>query len=276
MRHFLLIKEITANISSLFDLLQDISKHDPSEFKELFQRIIEKMDEYEVKIEVLNNNLTKEKSQNVSIFNELESIKNEITILKNNNNKINSEIYNLNDEIYYMDKKLIEINQYARRESIIISGIPDNVKHDKLEETVLFILRSIGLVSIASYNISACHRLMKKTNDRHPAQTIIRFTNRKIVNFCLENRIRLFEQRNFLKMNLRFFESLCTENKQVYDKCFDLKKYGLITDFYIRNGFVKIVKDGNRIIKIHHPDDLNYYFKNYYESNDLYNLSSSL
>ena len=210
------------------------------------------------------------------INNDLQSIKNEINFLKNNNKKINYEIDNLNEEIYYMDRKIIENNQYARRESIIISGIPDNVKQNKLEETVLHILHSIGLTSLTSYNISACHRLMKKSNDRHPAQTIIRFTNRKIVNFCLENRNRLFDQRNFLKMNLRFFESLCAENKKVYDDCFNLKKYGLITDFYIRNGFVKVVKDGNRIIKIQHPDDLYFYFKDYYESNDLYNLSNFL
>ena len=34
-------------------------------------------------------------------------------------------------------------------------------------------------------------------------------------------------------MNLRFYESLCNENKNAYNDCFDLKKYGLITDYYI-------------------------------------------
>ena len=76
-----------------------------------------------------------------------------------------------------MDCKIIENNQYARRESVIISGIPDNINQNQLEENVLHILRSIGMPTLSSYNITACHRLMKKTNDRYPAQTIVRFTN---------------------------------------------------------------------------------------------------
>ena len=170
-----------------------------------------------------------------------------------------------------MDCKIIENNQYARRESVIISGIPDNIQQNQLEENVLHILRSIGMPTLSSYNIEACHRLMKKPNDRYPAQTIVRFTNRKIVSFCLENRNRLQEQRGYLKMNLRFYESLCISNKKVYNECFNLKKYGVITDFFIRNGFVKIVRDGKRTVKIQHPDDLYFYFKEYYECEDLYN-----
>ena len=64
--------------------------------------------------------------------------------------------------MYYMDCKIIENNQYARRESLVISGIPDNVDQNHLEEKVLLISRTIGLSHISSYNISACHRLMKK------------------------------------------------------------------------------------------------------------------
>ena len=264
--------KITANVSSLFDStcgshLESSEITQTQNTKELFLRILEKLDEYENKIEVLNDNFIKEKTENLMM-------KNEINNLKIDNNKLNSELTNLNEEIYYIDCKVIENNQYARRESVIISGIPEYIDQNNLEENVLHILRSIGLTSLSSYNISACHRLMKKNKDRHPAQTIVRFTNRKIVNYCLNNRDKLFQQRNYLKMNLRFYESLCASNKKVYDKCFDLKKYGLITDFYIRNGFVKIVKNDNRIIKIQHPDDLYFYFKEYYECNDLYEVSS--
>ena len=173
--------------------------------------------------------------------------------------------------MYYMDCKIIENNQYARRESLVISGIPDNVTQKELEEKVLFILRSIGLTWISSYNISACHRLFKKKNDTFPAKTIVRFTNRKMVHFCLSNRDRLDECKSYLKMNLRFYESLCDSNKKNYDKCFDLKKYGHIEEFYIRNGFVKIIrKTGDKPIKLQHPDDLRYYFQDYYDCNDLY------
>ena len=170
-----------------------------------------------------------------------------------------------------MDCRIIENNQYARRESIIISGIPDKINQNNLEKNVLNILRSIGLTSLSSYNISACHRLMKKGNDQFPAQTIVRFTNRKIVNFCLNNRERLLELRQYLNMNLRFYESLCDANKKVYNECSELKKYGIIENFYLRNGFVKVVKNGERYpIKIHHPEDLQYNFPDFYAYDKLY------
>ena len=72
-------------------------------------------------------------------------------------------------------------------------------------------------------------------------------------------------------MNLRFYESLCDSNKKVYNKCYDLKKYGIIEDFYLRNGFVKVVKKDDRYpMKIHHPEDLNYYFPDFYDYDKLY------
>ena len=165
-----------------------------------------------------------------------------------------------------MDCRIIENNQYARRESVIISGIPDYISQNNLEDKVLHILRSIGLTTLTSYNISACHRLMKKKKDKYPAQTIVRFTNRKIVNYCLDNRNRLLELKDELKLNLRFYESLCASNKKVYNECFNLQRYGLIVDFYTRNGFVKIIrKKGDSPLKIKHPDDLHYYFKDYFD-----------
>ena len=230
----------SVDLSSLFDSTHEISKNDYVEnnnIRELFRRILVKMDIYDDKLESLIDLIDKENS---SIKKELEKTRSELDNIKNANNKINKEIYNINEELYYMDCKIIENNQYARRESLVISGIPDNVTQNDLEERVLFILRSIGLTSITSYNISACHRLMKKNNDKYPAQTIVRFTNRKVVHFCLNNRDRLVECKNYLKMNLRFYESLCESNKKIYNKCFDLKKYGLIEEYYIRNDLLKL------------------------------------
>ena len=269
----------SVDVSSMFDSTHDISLKEHFEhlnYSEInantfFITVLEKLEDYENKILNLQDFLVKQTSENTAIKIDIKNILNQITYLNHNNKQLNTEIDNLYDEIYYMDCRVIENNQYARRESVIISGIPDNIEQRHLEENVLVILRSIGLSSLSSYHISACHRLAKKKNDRYPAQTIVRFTNRKIVHLCLENRNRLLELKNHLKMNLRIYESLCNSNKKVYNECFDLKKYGLITDYFIRNGFVKIIKNGdNRTIKIKHPDDLHYYFEDYYKCNELY------
>ena len=244
------LSEKLINVSSLFDSTHDISviehlsTEDNPSLKDLLISILEKMEEYENKINCLNDIIIKDQSENMSVKNNSKILEKDIANLKKDNKILNTEIKNLNEEMYYIDSKIIENNQYARKESLIISGIPDNISHNEQEDKVIHILRSIGLTSLSSYNIYACHRLEKKNNFKYPAQTIVRFLNRKIVNYCLQHRDRLSEQKNFLRMNLRFFESLCDSNKKVYDECYNLKKHGVITDFYIRNGFVKIIKDG--------------------------------
>ena len=173
--------------------------------------------------------------------------------------------------IFDLDCRIIQNEQYSRRESVIISGIPDNISHNDLEPTVIRTLKAIGLKNISSYEITACHHLYKKRNDKFPAKTIIRFTNRKAVEFCLKHRDRLIEIKNDLKMNLRFYESLCNANQEVVRECFKLKKYGQINNYYIQTGFVKIInKVGDRPLKIYHPDiyhpDILYnHFINFYD-----------
>ena len=58
-------------------------------------------------------------------------------------------------------------------------------------------------------------------------------------------------------MNLWFYENLCEANEMVVHSCRKLKQSGRIHEYYIRNGFVKIIiEEGNRSKKIHHPHDL--------------------
>ena len=143
------------------------------------------------------------------------------------------DICNLENELFNIDVRIIESEQYSHRENIIISGIPDMIKQDGLERKVLEILQTIGLL-ISSYEIAACHRLRKPRNSQYPAQTIICFTNRKAVDFCLENRNRLLNSRQKINMNLRFYKNLCTANETVIQSCNKLRQSGRIHDFYIR------------------------------------------
>ena len=65
---------------------------------------------------------------------------------------------------------------------------------------------------------------------------------------------------------------VCESNEKVVNECVKLKRCAVIHDFFIRNGFVKIVKkEGDRPIKIKHPDILYDLFSDeYYGYEDLY------
>ena len=165
--------------------------------------------------------------------------------------------------LYEVDVRLIECEQYSRRESLVISGIPESVSKNQfqLQQKVISILGLIGLVIIPD-DISACHRLFQRPGTGYPAKVIVRFVNRKIVNFCLDHRDDL-QQKAFkeMQLNLRFFESLCTKNEESLRISKRLKDQGKIRDCYLRNGFVKIVDENGHSHKVTHPDSLKNSFR---------------
>ena len=167
----------------------------------------------------------------------------------------------LESKLFDLDVRLIECEQYSRRESLVISGIPETFTQKQLQNKVIDILSCIGLVIIPD-DISACHRLHKAPGSAYPAKVIVRFCNRKVVNFCLEHKDDL-QQKAFerLRLNLRFFESLCSKNEETLRISNWLSREKKIHSHFLRNGFVKILKSENdRPRKIKHPDILRQMF----------------
>ena len=68
------------------------------------------------------------------------------------------------------------LEQYDRRNNIEVSGIPDSVGDNNLEEKVISVFANVG-IDVKFNNIEACHRIGKSRNSSK--KTIVRFTNRK-------------------------------------------------------------------------------------------------
>ena len=90
-------------------------------------------------------------------------------------------------------QKLVELEcftnnleQYGIRKNIIISGIPDSVDNNQLEESVLKFLLTLTLMW--QVMIEACHRIGKKDSRIGSTKTIIRFPNRKHAKQALYNK----------------------------------------------------------------------------------------
>ena len=103
----------------------------------------------------------------------------------------------LRDRCSKLVQKLVEfecstnnIKQYVRRNNIIISGIPDSVDKNQLEDSVTEILTDIN-VNVESNDIEACHRIGKKDSRIGSTKTIIRFVNRKHTKQALYNKKKL-------------------------------------------------------------------------------------
>ena len=93
--------------------------------KSLFLNILQRLDDTDTLIESLTQNLN-------TANNEIKKLNNKNNILKNN--KINDQLCEIHDEIFNLDCRIIETEQYSRRESLEISGIPEDIPQKDLEQ----------------------------------------------------------------------------------------------------------------------------------------------
>ena len=112
-------------------------------------------------------------------------------------------------------------------------------------------------IKIQSSDISAVHRMGFTKDPKYPARVIVKFVNRKIANKCFERREWLYDVSQSLNMNLRFYESLAQQNAESLRLCQWLFENGRIYDYFLRNGFSKIVATENsKPVKVTHPQFL--------------------
>ena len=164
-----------------------------------------------------------------------------------------SESDQTNARLHQLDRKIIKTSQYTRRQNLVIDGIPDHVPQEDLERVSIDIINKLDF-PVSTYEVEGCHRLPRK-NKNLPAPTIIRFTNRKIKEYCIRNRWRLPKLGGNWKLSMR--ENLETENETVVEQCEILKREKFIDKFVISNGFVKVFyAKGGKSKKIEHPSDL--------------------
>ena len=112
-----------------------------------------------------------------------------------------------------LEQKLIEfetftnkLEQYDRRNNIVISGIPDSVNTEDMEESVTEILSDID-VNVTTNDIEACHRVGKRDNKIGSTKTIVCFVNRKNGKQALYNKKNFPKSRknmNLIKITIHF------------------------------------------------------------------------
>lgn len=161
------------------------------------------------------------------------------------------ELWKANEQL---ERDLMKLNQYNRRENLEITGIPDDIPNNKIEVFILNVLRKIGL-QINHYDIVACHRLNVRTNGCK--NVIIRFMNRKHAHMALSNKKRLLEFPNLKHINI--IENLCPQSKSIYEKCQKLIAENTINHTWTYNGkfFIKSTnKRSERGKIISHENDI--------------------
>ena len=79
-----------------------------------------------------------------------------------------------------------QVEQYGRRNNIVISGIPDDVDDDDLENAVTSIMEDVDVI-VQNGDIEVCHRIGKSDQKTSSKKTIVRFINGKYCKKALVN-----------------------------------------------------------------------------------------
>ena len=165
----------------------------------------------------------------------------------------------LEDKVTSLEENLNSLNQYARRNNIVLLGIPECVTDNALEATVASILVDSD-VEVDSNALEACHRFGKPEKITKSRKTIVRFINRKYCKKALLNRKKLVildnEKHQLGSINKIFIsENLSWMNENIAFEARKLERRGAIHGYFTRDGVVHIkLSKHDKVIKIFHKN----------------------
>ena len=173
-------------------------------------------------------------------------------------NELRERVNENEHEVVNIEKDVINLQQYMRRNNIEFCGIPDNIKSNQLQQKVIDIAKEIDVI-IDPTEIEACHRLPKGKKDNN-ARTIVRFVNRKLCDRLHINKSKLkVKNLETLGINNSIYINcnLCPYTKFLWGKYKQLYSSKLIDRFWVYNGSIYFAcdedSDGK---KIQHFNDL--------------------
>ena len=214
---------------------------------------------------------------------DIELLNLEDVIIKNlqvQNERLRKKVNVLENKVLTLESEHNSLEQYGRRNNIEITGIPDNVTDQILEEKVVDILSEIS-VDVSPKDIEACHRVCVSKNNSK--KTIVRFINRNHAKKALTSRKNL-RKSSSPNCNVFINENLTVKNNEIAFLSRKRKRSGHLTKIYARDGKVHISSPEihrGKVLKIYHINDLFNLFpyydfgENYRENDQNDSLQSS-
>ena len=180
----------------------------------------------------------------------------------------NANNWKLENRVVLIESSHDALQQYGRRNNLVIFGIPDSVQDSDHESTVTSILSDTD-VNAESREVEECHRIGKSNNGSK--KTMIRFVNRKYCKKALRNKKQLERtdlKKHHLVSGTRIFinENLTIKKEHLTFNCKQLKKRNYIFSTFTKNGTVYIKQNENsRPLVILNMNGLHDRFPNIYD-----------
>lgn len=187
---------------------------------------------------------------------EKESLVEIIKNLKNELDKKNEDFMKVtNIRLYHLERAQNLSLQYNRRESFEISGIPENVSQERLEDEVVEIAKeakvSVNRQPLRKTDIVACHRVGEK------GTVVCRVMNRKFAREAIVNGKNLKGSKRYGESKIFINNSFCPEFRFLNFVIRKAARDGNIFRYKVKNGVNCIQKaEGGTFVEIGHVLDL--------------------
>ena len=214
-------------------------------------RLLDRLTELEESIVSIRDKLDREITKNVA---------KDISIRKLI--KANEE---LTSKVEDLEIKLIDLNQYGRRECIDISNISERIGQHRLEDYVLEVLKEVG-VTVTKRDLMAVHRLGKRRKNGN-RNVIVKFVNRKDARTALSNKSKLGKSESFKALRIR--ENLCPERRSIFNRLYKMLMNDEIDDLWTNSGNVYCVfHQDEEATTIQVAEDIDYYLNQIEQDNN--------
>ena len=133
--------------------------------------------------------------------------------LQDENALLRSRCSKLEDKVVSLESSVNQVEQYGRRNNIVISGIPDDVADDHLEDAVTSIMEDIDVI-VQNDDTEACHRIEKSDQKSSSKKTIV-------INHCYNHKYckkALVNRKNLININREMKYNFSRNNKIFINK----------------------------------------------------------
>ena len=138
----------------------------------------------------------------------------------------------LTKKVDMIDRDLMDTQQYIRRWTIEIRGVPEHIDQSNLKSWVInqVLERTCGY-KIYPRDVEACHRLGKRNSKfNEPLRVVARLVNREDAENAIRGRHKL---RSFPHLrNIYVIDNLCPRYREIFDDLSDLKSSGIINQVW--------------------------------------------
>ena len=163
--------------------------------------------------------------------------------------ELTNVVQELKAELKSSNQKCDDLEQYSRRNNIIISGVPEDAELST-EDQAIEVLNDYLTPKIYYGEVDRCHRIYRNTKnpaDKRPSDIIVKFvsyrTKARILTKDPMEKLRADNDTKPEKDRIYIREDLTKKRSGVLFKTRQLKKAGLVKDAFTRDGtiFVRMV-----------------------------------